>query len=211
MYALPHPISLMESPPGKDELKKLSTANVISYWETKFRGEAALLPSLKFFKPEFMSLKTPHLLWQTTGSNPYEVAKAIQQARFLSGRYRSACLERHWSTNREGICFNCKEEPETIEHILITCVAYQETKRRLFRLWLSSKNPIVYELVLGALSSDREYLLQFLLDCSTIPVVIRAAQIHGFELYNELFYLTRTWCFSIHRQRMKGLGSWNFQ
>ena len=106
---------------------------------------------------------------------------------------------------------NCNEGIETIEHILITCVAYQETKGNLFRLWLSTANPIVYELVLGALSSDRQYLLQFLLDCSTIPSVIKAAQIHGFEVYNELFYLTRTWCFSIHRQRMKGLGRWNFQ
>ena len=98
MYALPHPISVMESPPSKDEFKKLATANVLSYWEKKLRGEAALLPSLKYFKPEFMSLKAPHLLWQTAGSNPYEVAKDIEQARFLSGRYRSACLERHWST-----------------------------------------------------------------------------------------------------------------
>ena len=73
-----------------------------------------------------MSLKTPHLIWRTAGSNPYEVSKAVQQARFLSGRYRSAELERHWSQNKEGVCQNCLNGIENTEHILITCEAYRE-------------------------------------------------------------------------------------
>ena len=158
-----------------------------------------------------MNLKTPHLIWRTAGSNPYEVSKAIQQARFLSGRYRSADLEKHWTNNKNGICQNCFDSVETVEHILISCSAYQETKQKLYSLWLSTKLPVVYELILTALSSEKNYLLQFLLDCSVLPTVIRAAQDHGYEVYKELFYLTRTWCFSIHRQRMKSLGRWNFQ
>ena len=158
-----------------------------------------------------MSLKIHHFIRRTAGSNPYEVSKSVQQARFLSGRYRSAALERHWSQNKEGVCLNCQNGRETIEHILITCVAYTETKQKLYTLWLSTKIPIVYELVLGALSSDKEYLLQFLLDCSVIPKMISAAQTHGYKVYEELYYLTRTWCFAIHRQRLRGLGRWNFQ
>ena len=211
LYSLPHPLSLLSFPPSKDEFKKRIKAHVISYWEDKLRGEAALLPSLTNFKPEFMSLNTPHLLWRTAGSNPYEVAKAIQQARFLSGRYRSGYLEKHWSSNREGTCYNCLQAPETIEHILISCISYKETKKNLYNLWLSTKIPIVYQLVLSALSSDKKYLLQFILDCSVLPIVIRAAQEHGYIIYEELFYLTRTWCFAIHKQRMKSLGRWNFQ
>ena len=134
-YSLPHPLKMLDFPPSKDDMKKLATSRVISYWETKLRGEAALLPSLQYFKPEYMSLKTPHLIWKTVGSNPYEVSKAIQQARFLSGRYRSAYLERHFSKNRDGICINCNSgESETIEHILISCNAYIETKKKLYRL-----------------------------------------------------------------------------
>ena len=211
-YNLPHPLRLLDFPPSKDDMKKLTTARVLSYWETKLRGEASLLPSLQNFKPEFMSLKTPHLIWRTVGSNPYEVSKAIQQARFLSGRYRSSYLERHFTQNREGVCINCNSgELETIEHILISCNAFTETKKKLYKLWLSTKIPIVYELVLTALSSDKSYLLQFLLDCSVLPSVVRAAQSHSCEIYKELFYLTRTWCFAIHRQRMRKLGRWNFQ
>ena len=136
-YNLPHPLKILDFPPSKDDLKKLTTAKVLSYWETKLRGEASLLPSLQNFKPEFMSLKTPHLIWRTVGSNPYEVSKAIQQARFLSGRYRSSYLERHFSKNREGFCNSCNSgEFETIEHIFISCNAYTETKQKLYRLWL---------------------------------------------------------------------------
>ena len=74
-----------------------------------------------------MSLRTPHLLWRTAGSNAYEVAKAIQQARFLSGRYRTSSLEKHYTQNKEGICTICRECVETVEHILISCAGYQET------------------------------------------------------------------------------------
>ena len=211
-YSLPHPLKMLDFPPSKDDLKKLTTARVLSYWETKLRGEASLLPSLQNFKPEFMSLKTPHLIWRTAGSNPYEVSKAIQQARFLSGRYRSSYLERHFSTNKEGICKNCNSgELETIEHILVSCITYNETKKKLYRLWLATEIPIVKELVLNALSRERTYLLQFLLDCSVLPDVIRAAQDHSDDIYKELYYLTRTWCFAIHRHRMRSLGRWNFQ
>ena len=85
LYSLPHPLSLLSFPPSKDDFKKRITAHVISYWEDKLRGEAALLPSLTNFKPE------------------------------------SGYLEKHWSSNRAGICYNCLQAPETIEHRFHAC------------------------------------------------------------------------------------------
>ena len=79
-------------------------AKAISYWENRLRGEAALLSSLVNFMPEFMSLKKPHPIWLTAGSNPYEISKAIQQAKFLSGRYRTEVLAKHWTKNKSGFC-----------------------------------------------------------------------------------------------------------
>ena len=177
------------------------------------RGESSLLPSLDYFHPEFMSLTKPHPIWCTAGSNPYETAKAIQQSRFLSGRYRSGSVTKHWSGNKEGFCLapSCQNQLETVEHILINCSSYIETKRRLYSLWLSTTNKTVLRLVLQALSSETDYLLQFILDCSVLPSVILATQSNGNHVLKELFYLTRSWCFSIHRQRMKYLGRWNFQ
>ena len=85
-YELPHPIVILDDPPSKEAFKKLLKARVVDYWEKKLRGEASLLSSLLYFKPEYMSLSKPHPIWTTAGSNPHEVSKAVQQARFLSGR-----------------------------------------------------------------------------------------------------------------------------
>ena len=128
-------------------------SHVISYWENKLRGEAAPLLSLSYFHPSFMSLVKPHPIWTTVGSNPFEVTKAIQQARFLSGRYRSESLASHWSTNTNGYCLapTCNTTVETIEHILTECASYRETMRNLCNLWLSVSNPHVLILVLDAL------------------------------------------------------------
>ena len=183
-YGLPHPITILDTQPSKKALDKLVVAKVISYWETRLRGEAALLSSLSHFKPEFMSLKNPHPIWSTTEGNPYEVSKAIQQARFLSGRYRSENLVRHWSKNKDGFCnsVTCTNQVETVEHILIHCRAYTDCKRKLYSLWLSATNPVVLGLVLEAFTSERCYFLQFILDCSVLPSVIAATQKHGFSV-----------------------------
>jgi hypothetical protein len=213
LYQLPHPLAILDNPPNREAFKKLIKARVVDHWEVKLRGEASLLSSLVYFQPEYMSLTKPHPIWSTAGSNPYEVSKAVQQARFLSGRYRSEYLSRHWTNNKDGYCLSptCSNELETVEHILIHCRAYNECKSRLYSLWLSSSNSVVHNLVLGALSQETNYLLQFIIDCSVLPHVINAVQDHGTVILDELFYLTRTWCFSVHRHRMKMLGRWNFQ
>ena len=214
-YNLPHPLKILENPPNKLEFKKMVKAGIINFWEDKLQGEASLLQSLEYFKPNFMSLCKPHPIWNTVGSNPHEVSKAVQQARFLSGRYRTESLARHWSKNPNGYCLleKCRNKNmiEDTEHILVSCRAYDECKKKLYSLWLSTRNPVVHMLVLEAISNTKEYLVQFTLDCSTLPSVILAVQEHGSSILEELFYLTRTWCFSIHRERMRMLGRWNFQ
>ena len=212
-YGLPHPLAILNNPLSKLALNKLIKARVVDYWEVKLRGESSLLSSLEYFHPDYMNITKPHPIWATVGSNPHEITKAIQQARFLSGRYKSMSLSRHWSSNKEGYCLapTCRNKLETTEHILIQCEAYIECKRRLYSLWLSTPSKVVLSLVLEALSSETNYLLQFIIDCSVLPSVILATQKYGKDVLGELFYLTRSWCFSIHRSRMKMLGRWNFQ
>ena len=56
---------------------------------------------------------------------------------------------------------------ETIEHIINVCKAYTVTRQKLLSMWLSTNFQEVYELVLHALTSNKDYLLQFILDCSS--------------------------------------------
>ena len=166
-YVLPHPLSLLDNPPQKETFKKLAKSRVIDYWEKKLRAESSSLDSLQFFKPDFMSLTKPHQLWLSAGSNPYEVSKAVIQARFLSARYRSEEICRHWSSNVNGFCQtgSCTNTVESIEHILITCPTNSVTRDRLKMLWLTSSDPVIRDIASKALSGPPKLLLQFLLDC----------------------------------------------
>ena len=208
---MPHPLELLERPLPRERFKKLAKSLVISYWEVKLRGEAALLPSLKYFKPEFHSLATPHPILWTPGSNPYEVSKAVVQLRMLSGRYRTAMLTRHWGSQRTGSCPapGCSEQ-ETLEHILVFCPYYDDMRFRLEDLWKSKSDPIISQLVAQILTDSPLVLVQFLLDASVHPSVITLVQNHGPELLRRIFHLTRTWCFSTHRLRIQLLRSYPF-
>ena len=157
-----------------------------------------------------MSLSAPHPIWSTSKNNPHEVAKAVQQARLVSGRYRSESLVKYWNPSSTGKCKapTCSNIQETVEHILLDCSQYTEERHKLVSMWLRTKYQEVHYLVLNAFSASKSHLMQFILDCSTLPEVISAKQKHGDYILDETFRLTRTWCFIIHKARMKMLGRW---
>ena len=214
-YQLPHPLSLLSSPPPtKDWFKKLAKKRVTDYWEQKLRDEAALLDSLKYFKPLFMSLASPHPIFLSAGSSPYEISKACIQAQFLSGRYRTEKLCRFWSNNPDGFCLcpSCSghEVPEDIEHILLHCGSLSPARLVLstFTAEYCKKHPHLADILLSFTNPNHPDFIQFLLDCSSIPQVILFSQEHGREALYHLFKVTRTWCYSLHRNRLKLLGRW---
>ena len=174
MYNLKHPLQLLEDPPAQPAYKKLIKSHVIDYWEKLLRAEASPMFSLTNFCPKFMSLQRPHPIWTTVGSNPYEVTKAIQQARLLSSRYCTEALASHWSNNPGGYCLapDCSNILETMKHILLECPAYSENRKRLKTMWYSSGDRVIDSLTSEALLGTDEYLLQFILDCSVLPNVI---------------------------------------
>ena len=215
-YQLPHPLLLLKSPPQKDVYKKLLKSKVIDYWEKKLRLEASLLPSMVYVHTQYMSLTVPHRIWTTAGSNPHEVAKARVQLLFLSSQYPCGKLTRHWSKeNPLGLCSHqpCHTQMlvESPEHILLTCPAYTSTRLRMITLCLRVTNPVSHSLVMGfLLTNSTQYLMQFLLDCTGNSEVIKMVQLHGDAIYNDLFYLSRTWCFALHRERLKRMCKWNY-
>ena len=215
-YHLPHPLNLLHTPPTKDQFKKLVKSRLIDFWEIKLRSEASFLPSLPYFKPQFLSLTSPHRLWSSAGQNLYEVSKARIQLLFLSSQYPCDERTRHWSVdNPEGICSyeRCREAKlvETPEHVLLKCPAYTETRLRLITSSLRTPSPNAHSLFVKFLFSSTSKMMQFLLDPSGIPEVISCAQLSGDTALNDIFYIGRTWCFSHHRERAKRHGKWNFK
>ena len=211
LYQLPHPLTFLTSPLTKEKYKKFAK----NFWEIKVRQEASSLSSLKYFKSQFMSLVRPHHLLTMAGSSPYEVTKAGIQATLLSGRYRTEMLCRHWSSNPEGFCLtpscNGRHILEDIEHMLASCSSLTPARDRLAQFTRSyvQKVPILAQLVLELSQPTHQLFVQFLLDCSAIPAVINLTQIHGNHLLSYLFKITRTWCYSLHKERLRILGCWS--
>ena len=213
-YELPHPLSLLESPPPKLQFKKFCKDKVHEYWRSKLSLHASSLPSLQYLKPDFLSLKNPHPIWTSLDGNPYQAKAAKVQALFLSGRYRTNRFCRFWSaTNKEGYCElkTCKDLNiiEDLEHIILYCNGLCETRRRLlsFTTDFIADKPILQPIIDAYLfSSDSNTTMQFLLDCSLLPLVIQAKQKYGPSIHQTLFKITRTWCRSLHRDRLKCLG-----
>ena len=197
MYLLPHPLTILHSQPSKAAFKKLAKSHVLDYWEKLLRAEANQLTSLKFFNPAFMSLDSPHPLWLTAGSNPYEVNKATIQARMLSGRYRSESVCRHWSSNKAGLCLlpNCSstEKIEDIPHILISCPSLTTIRSKMIKFFsdFSAKLQYPAAVIIDRFLSSNDVIFQtqFLLDCSTLPGVISCQQLYGDKVLYDLFYI----------------------
>ena len=202
-YSLPHPLTLLDSPLSKVKFKCLIKSKITDFWEKKLRSEAEPLTSLLYFKPMFMSLARPHAIWWTAGANPYEVSKAVIQCRMLSGRYRTLLLTSNWTESSESCCPapSCSQTEESLEHILLDCPEYAQTRINLVEKIKTAKNEEACKLAMFALKQPPAFLMQFLLDASALPVTMNLVSNVGEELLFSVFSLTRTWCYALHRER----------
>ena len=218
LYELPHPQYILQHPPTKGIFERLVKSHVIRYWETKLRQEAKNLTSAPYFVPEFMSLTKPHPIWSSCGSNPFEVHKAVITARMLSGRYPTDQLQRHWTQNKAGICLlpTCASSKSlgSLEHLLLMCPALAPTRLKLLELAekVSTNDSAVSSLLLTVIKSGQsQAIMQIILDCSTTPDIISHTQKYGSSVRDKILYFGRTWCYSIHRERMIQMGLLNFR
>ena len=82
-YGLPHPLIFLQSNYSKDQYKSMVKKAVVDYSERKLRADAEPLLYLEYFKPEFMSLTTPHPMLTTAGSCSYQISMCTIQAIIL--------------------------------------------------------------------------------------------------------------------------------
>ena len=225
-YSLPDPLHILENPPKKESFKRQVRQHVLDWWNTKFRAVVAKLPSLQLFRADlpalqlfranFMSLSKPHPIWSSAGSSPYEVQKATVQARMLSGRYRTCWLRRHWSGDPTGSCRipGCSGEPGTLKHLATgECPGLNDAVVRATGLWTAylKENPLLFPIIKHYSLGDQDEFLRFLLDPTTLPPVISLSQRHGTIIIEQLCYLTRTWLFCMHKERLKLMNLWNYK
>ena len=216
-YGLPHPGVLLKSPPSKSDFKAMAKKKVIDFWEIELREQAKCLKSLKYFYPEFMSLTVTHPMFSTAGAFPRKVSMATVQAVMISGRYRCDALLQHWSQKVSGVCTqpSCTGSfiVDDIEHILRVCPSLQPMRQKLEKFThgylVNNQLPDdIISLVKSHCTPIYPDFCRFLIDCSSLPSVIRAEQIFGIDVLHHIFTITRTWIYTLHRERLKLRGEW---
>ena len=213
-YDLPHPLTLLKKPVPKEQFKRLVKVKVTEYWQYTLASECSspAMTSLRYFNPFKASLQHPHPMWTSSAGNSFECSKSTVLARMVSGRYRTEMMCRFWSTNRNGYCLSdtCQHVSGDLEHLLIVCPALDHIRHRLHSLWCQKTvlcTPL-HDLILKILGSSSETQVRFILDSTAFPEVINLVQTLGQEIEDTVMYLTRTWAFTIHRQKLKMLGRW---
>ena len=206
-YSLPHPLHLLENPPSRSVLKSRVKSSVTDYWEKLLTAEATELKSLSYLKPSQYNLKQPSLLWQAACGNSFECAKSLIIAKMISGRYRSEDLCKHWSSsNKLGLCLapTCSGVAGDLEHILVVCPALQEVRGRLTKLWLdrSTQSPALFQLLKMVLASPPQIQVQFILDPTVFDGIKMLMELHGLPIIEYVLYLTQTYAYYIHREKM---------
>ena len=135
----------------------------------------------------------------------------------LSGRYVTDQLSRHWTCNRGGMCSlpSCTgQDIGSLEHLLLYCPSLSETRLKMINLVVdvASRNLVIKSFLVSILNdTDHTKMIQFLLDCSALPEVIHLEQHLGLSPLVDLFYISRTWCYNIHRSRMTQLGLFKYR
>ena len=136
----------------------------------------------------------------------------------ISGRYPTDRLRRHWSENKNGNCSlpSCRHSNVygTLEHLLLLCPSLQNTRDKLFNLLtrITFQDSVLSGIINEILQTkDSKLFMQLLLDCTALPAVILATQIHGNSVRDSLIHFGRTWCYSVHRERMTQLGLLKFR
>ena len=138
-----------------------------------------------------------------------------RQPRIISrSGYNSDWHSRHWTpTNKEGFCLLCPglDAAGNIEHLLVTCQALNSKRAELFTFWdqQAEESPQITELLLMMRKSKTKEFVQFVLDPSVVPAVISGCQNKLYKL-EEIFNLTRTYTYAMHRRRLQLSGKLNF-
>ena len=156
------------------------------------------------------SLSHPHHVWAVGSS--YAISKSIILGRMVSGRSKTEMLSRFWSSNNRGYCLapTCHEVQGDLQHLLVVCPALEPSRHRLHGLWCRKSKLLVplHHLIIRKLGSSHEELTRFILDCMSCPELIQLVQLYGSTVLDLVLYLTRTWVYSMHRQKQIIIGRW---
>ena len=133
------------------------------------------------------------------------------QTRFLSGRAKVESLTKHWDkSHKDGFCLLCREIEPTegiVEHLLLPggCPGLIEARQSMISLMQSYlvSHPYLLPSFQSLFSNNDLTTVQFLLDRSILPDIIKLNQESENLILKDIFYLTRSYVFEIFVTRRR--------
>ena len=96
---------------------------------------------------------------------------------------------------------------DTLDHFVLHCEALTAARANVLNYWqyFSSKDDQLRNLLLIKLRATTEILMQFIIDPSVDCDVIQGVQKNLIKL-EDVYCLTRTWCYAVHRKKLQMTG-----
>ena len=204
MYNLEDPLTcLQRDPPPKSEYREHILTKVTVFHEGELRSLAARNSKLEFMNVSLTGLRGKHHPSLASIVNVEDVKKLRLHTKFLVGDYLTYQVKFDQTGQGNPLCKLCRDENETISHIIATCPAFDEIRNRVVQqmsdVCLLSKSSIN----LQNLVNNTKSMTQFILDPTSFNLKER---IHLSDpVVQQLFKLSRHMCYGIHSERIRQL------
>ena len=198
-YNLPCPLQLLETPPWpKEQWSSYVKTKITNWHENNMRYLSKTNSKMMYLQTDLLGLSgRPHpALLNINGTQ--DAKKLRAHLKFLTCDDNISFL----LSDSSNSCVFCLSEC-SVEHVLISCPANQNTRERLLPSLLTIIADTQPSCALLQFHHDPSLLVQFILDCTSInlPDTFRIPA-HNLGIA-RLFEMSRDWCFAIFNERSR--------
>ena len=204
-YGLPSPLSLLlkESPWSKESWNCLVKTRVTIWHEKDLREKSLNNSKMKYLNVQLSGLSgAPHPALRNIITTQ-DVKKLRHHLKFLTCDYLTNERLHLDQPNLSPACDLCKSPRDSIQHVLVSCMATHEVRSRIYPELMNCVAKV--QPVCSILRRDHspETLTQFLLDCSSLslPDSFRIPA-HNPEI-TSVYKISRDWSFAISKERSR--------
>ena len=203
-YGLPSPLSLLnQSPWSKESWTCLVKTRVTIWHEKELRKKSLNNSKMKYLNVQLSGLNgAPHPALRNI-TTTQDVKKLRHHLKFLTCDFLTNERLHLDQPNLSPACDLCKAPTDSIEHVLVSCMATNEVRSRLFPELVNCVAKV--QPMCSILRQDHSpaILSQFILDCSSLslPDSFRIPA-HNPEI-TSVFKISRDWSYAISNERSR--------
>ena len=200
-YGLDNPSSYLNvDPPSRSVFKELVATKIACFFERELRQKAENNSLMKYLNVSTLGLRGRRHIALSNLSTSYSVKIARPHLKFLSGNYITQEIIARQSKKGSPTCKVCQSgDEETVCHIICSCEAYDDQRKRVFIQFSQLCKETVNSLEFEHFLNNEEQLCQFIIDPTSLNLTVRVS--FDDPRVDEFFKLSRDFCFIIDKTR----------